>query len=189
MAEPPGTLLLRAVLLSICCLCYLNLEAKRSLKMIIILIHNTSLCGGEYPPGIMCVQYHEYIGEISWVHRGDIMIHLGEQVDKSLWFILKTPMYWTSPDILPHASWYPPNVLNIPRCTHVISPPPPPPPNVLNTHYTGWDHGRFDFNAVFTMIRCSANFCVCKDMKLIQILAANSLSEPSHLILKPYRLK
>ena len=33
-----ATLLRRAVLLSICCLC---------LKMIIISIHNTSLCGGE----------------------------------------------------------------------------------------------------------------------------------------------
>ena len=44
--------------------------------------------------------YHEYIGGISWVHRGNIMIHVGEQVDKSLWFILKTLMYWTSPDVL-----------------------------------------------------------------------------------------
>ena len=36
--------------------------------------------------------YLEYIGGCS-VHRGVIMIHVGEQVDKSLWFILKTPMY------------------------------------------------------------------------------------------------
>ena len=41
------TLLRRAVLLSICCLCHLNFE-RASLKMIIICIHNTSLCGGEY---------------------------------------------------------------------------------------------------------------------------------------------
>ena len=36
--------------------------------------------------------YLEYIGGCS-VSRGDIMIHVGEQVHKSLSFILKTPMY------------------------------------------------------------------------------------------------
>ena len=32
------------------------------------------------------------LGDILSISR-DIMIHVGEQVDKSLWFILKTPMY------------------------------------------------------------------------------------------------
>ena len=78
-------------------------------------------------PCIMCVQY---IGGCS-VHRGDIMMHVGEQSDKAFQFILKTPMYsWYPPsDILPHASWYIPDVLNIPnvlmispRCTYGIPP-------------------------------------------------------------------
>ena len=85
---------------------------------------------------------------IPWAHRGDIMIHVGEQVDKSLWFILKTQMYWTSPDLLiifplrnhgiplmyswylpiPMYWWYPPtywtspDVLMVsPRCTEHTS--------------------------------------------------------------------
>ena len=65
--------------------------------------------------------YHEYIGGIPWVHRGDtmstsgdIIMHVGEQVDKAFQFPLKTPMYsWYSPMY----SWYPPDVLNIPWCT------------------------------------------------------------------------
>ena len=74
-------------------------------------------------------------GEILRVHRGmfstsgDIMIHVGEQVDKSLWFILKTliyswypPMCWTSPDVFmisPNVLMVSPNVLNTPlmNCT------------------------------------------------------------------------
>ena len=47
-------------------------------------------------------------------------------------------------DISPHASWYPPDVLNIPRCTHDIpryTHGIPPmywiSPDILNTHYTG----------------------------------------------------
>ena len=72
---------------------------------------------------------------ISWVHRGMFSTSEGYhdscggggQVDKSLWFILKTPMYSWYP---PRASWYPPDVLmisprrihGIPRCTYGISP-------------------------------------------------------------------
>ena len=40
------------------------------------------------------------------VHRGDIMMHVGEQVDKSLLISIENP------DV----------PLNIPRCTHDISP-------------------------------------------------------------------
>ena len=36
--------------------------------------------------------YHEYIGGCS-AHQRDIMMHLGEQFDKSFQFLLKTPMY------------------------------------------------------------------------------------------------
>ena len=36
--------------------------------------------------------YDEYIGGCS-VHRGDIMMHVGEQVGKNFQFLLKTPMY------------------------------------------------------------------------------------------------
>ena len=89
---------------------------------------------------------------ISWVHPGDIMMHVGEQVDKILSIFIENPevpmispwyahgiprMYWTSPDVLMTS----PNVLNthqcthdiprcthgIPRCTHNV------PPDVLNT--------------------------------------------------------
>ena len=47
--------------------------------------------------------YHEYIGGISRVHRGDIMMHVGVQVGKNLSIFVENP-----------------NVLNIPRCTHDI---------------------------------------------------------------------
>ena len=69
-----------------------------------------------------CGGYHEYIvgcsvhWRIPWVHRriswvhwgmfstsGDIMMHVGEQVDKNLSIFIENP-----------------NVLNIPRCTHDI---------------------------------------------------------------------
>ena len=43
--------------------------------------------------------YHEYIEGCS-VHRGDIMMHVGEQVGKNLSISIGNP-----------------NVLNIPRCT------------------------------------------------------------------------
>ena len=36
-------------------------------------------------------EYHEYIGGCS-VHQRDMM-HVGEQLDKSFQFLLKTPMY------------------------------------------------------------------------------------------------
>ena len=36
-------------------------------------------------------EYHEYIGGCS-VHQRDIMMHVGEQLDKSFQFLLKTPM-------------------------------------------------------------------------------------------------
>ena len=36
--------------------------------------------------------YHEYIGGCS-AHQRDIMMHLGEQLDKFFQFLLKTPMY------------------------------------------------------------------------------------------------
>ena len=79
----------------------------------------------------------QYIGGIPWVHRGDTMSTSGDIMSTSgdvqyiggvpwyLWgsnsiksfeFLLKTPMYWTSLD-----------VLNISRCTHDI------PPMYLNT--------------------------------------------------------
>ena len=77
-------------------------------------------------PCIMCIQY---IGVpwvywwISWVHRGDIMIHLGEQVHKSLWFILKTTDVLNIPQCYHDSPTYimvSPNVLNIPWCTNGI---------------------------------------------------------------------
>ena len=37
-------------------------------------------------------EYHEYIGRCS-AHQRDIMMHLGEQLDKSFQFLLKPPMY------------------------------------------------------------------------------------------------
>ena len=47
-------------------------------------------------------EYHEYIRGCS-VHRGDIMMHVGEQVGKNLSISIENP-----------------KVLNIPRCTHDI---------------------------------------------------------------------
>ena len=82
--------------------------------------------------------YHEYIGGCS-AHQRDIMMHLGEQLDKFFQFLLKTPMYswyplmyswyplmyWTSLNVLmvsptcimisPMYSWYlPPHALMVP---------------------------------------------------------------------------
>ena len=55
--------------------------------------------------------YHEYIGGCL-VHRRDIMIHVGEQLDKILSISIENP------DVLNI-----PNVLMIsPRCTHDIPP-------------------------------------------------------------------
>ena len=125
------------------------------------------------PLCIICVQYiggyHAYIGDTmstsgdilsTWwdvQYIGGIMIHVGEQVNKSIWFILTTPMYWTSPDVLmifstcimifwctehhpmyswypTMYSWYPPDVLMIRcRCTHGIPLYTEHPPDKLNT--------------------------------------------------------
>ena len=80
--------------------------------------------------------YHEYIGECS-VHRGDIMMHVEEQVDKKLSISIENPDVLNTPNVLnilrcshdipqcthdipPMYSWYPLNVLNILRCTHGI---------------------------------------------------------------------
>ena len=49
--------------------------------------------------------YHEYIGGISCVHRGDIMMHVGEQAGKNLSISIENP-----------------DVLNIPQRTHGIPP-------------------------------------------------------------------
>ena len=64
--------------------------------------------------------YHEYIGGISLVHRGDIISTLGEDIIS------------TSGDIMMHVgeqvgknhsiSIENPDVLNIPQCTHDIPP-------------------------------------------------------------------
>ena len=43
-------------------------------------------------PWIHQGEYHEYIGGCS-VHQRDIMMHVGEQLDKSFQFLLKAPMY------------------------------------------------------------------------------------------------
>ena len=76
--------------------------------------------------------YHEYIGRTSWVHRG--MFSTSEfsiEIERILsscpphMYHDIPPMYWTSPDVLmisPMYSWYPSDVLNIPRCTHGIPP-------------------------------------------------------------------
>ena len=119
-------------------------------------------------------RYIEYIGECS-VHRGMFSASgFSLEIERFLPTFSPTcimispdvlnisrctehlPMYRTSPNVLmvsPMYSWYPPNVLNIPWCTHDISPnctehPPPPDvlmvspdvlntPVVLNTHNTG----------------------------------------------------
>ena len=49
-----------------------------------------------------CGGYHEYIGGCS-VHQRDIMIHVGEQLDKILSISIENS-----------------DILNIPRCTHDI---------------------------------------------------------------------
>ena len=61
-------------------------------------------------------EYHEYIEGCS-VHRGDIMMHVGEQVDKSLSISIENPdVLMISPDVLMVSS----DVLNTPQCTHGI---------------------------------------------------------------------
>ena len=68
--------------------------------------------------------YHEYIGGCS-VHRGDIMMQVGEQVGKNLSISSENPDVLNiqcTHDIPSMYSWYPPDVLNIPQCTHGIPP-------------------------------------------------------------------
>ena len=74
-----------------------------------------------------CGGYHEYIGGCS-VHWRDVMIHVGEQHDKILSISIENSHVLNIPrcthfipqcthDIPPMYSWYPPDVLNISRCT------------------------------------------------------------------------
>ena len=53
--------------------------------------------------------YHEYIRGCS-VHQGDIMMHVGEQVDKILSISIESPNVLNIPDVLTIS----PDVLNIP---------------------------------------------------------------------------
>ena len=54
----------------------------------------------------------------SWVHRGISWVHQG--MFSTLGFSIKIEIFL--PTCSPHASWYPPDVLNIPQCTHDIPP-------------------------------------------------------------------
>ena len=100
-------------------------------------------------PCIVCVQYCS-------LHRGDIMMHVGEQGDKSLSISIENSDVLNIPrcthdiphmhhDISPMYSWYSSDVLmiflrctdDIPQCTDDIPlmyppSPPPPPPDLLN---------------------------------------------------------
>ena len=58
-----------------------------------------------------CGGYHEYIGGCS-VHRRDIMIHVGEQLDKILSISIENSDVLNIPDVL----------MISPRCTHGIPP-------------------------------------------------------------------
>ena len=113
-------------------ICYINLKFFETLKdayntwqgfsfVAFVVLEIGGWIYFDAPPWSPCIMCVQYIGRCS-VHRGDtmrytgdIMIHVGEQVDKSLWFILKTPMYWTSRDV----------IMISPTCI-MISPPPPP---------------------------------------------------------------
>ena len=144
--------------------------------------------------------YHEYIGGVQyiggipWVHRGDIMSTSGDvqyiggiswymwgsNLIKSFQFLLKTPMYWTSPDVLniprcthdipPMYSWYPPDVLMVsPRCTHGIPPMYWTPPDVLNiprctehTLYRVIFHYHFSWQVDFAPFTSIHSFCGCR---------------------------
>ena len=69
--------------------------------------------------------YHEHIGKISWCMWGSKLI-------KAFQFLLKAPMYWTSPNVLmisprciehpPMYSWYIPDVLMISPDVLMVSP-------------------------------------------------------------------
>ena len=73
-------------------------------------------------------RYHEYIVGISWCMWESKLI-------KVFQFLLKTLMYWTSPDVLMIS---PQCTHVIPRCTRDIPPMHWTPPDVLYTLYTGW---------------------------------------------------
>ena len=64
--------------------------------------------------------YHEYIGGCS-VHRGDIMVDVGEQVGENL--SISPDVLMVSPDVLmvsPTCIMISPDVLNIPHMHHDI---------------------------------------------------------------------
>ena len=79
--------------------------------------------------------YNKYIGRC-WVHRGISWCMWGSTL---IQFLLKTPMYWTSPNVLnvpqctghppmyswypSHASWYPHDILSISHVYHEDHPP------------------------------------------------------------------
>ena len=68
--------------------------------------------------------YHEYIGGCS-VHRGDIMIHVGDTMSASGMF--NTSEFSIEIERIlsscsPTCIMISPDVLNIPRCTHDIPP-------------------------------------------------------------------
>ena len=63
--------------------------------------------------------YHECIRGCS-VHRRDIMIHVGEQLDKILSISTENPDVLMISPRCTHG--IPPDVVNIPRCTHGIPP-------------------------------------------------------------------
>ena len=70
---------------------------------------------------VECGGYHEYTGRCS-VHQRDIMIHVGEQLDKILSISIENSDVLNIPDVLmispPMYSWYPPDVLMVSlRCT------------------------------------------------------------------------
>ena len=62
----------------------------------------------------------QYIGGVSWYMWGSNLL-------KSFQFLLKTPMYWTSPNVLN----IPRCTRDIPQCTHGIPPMYWTPPDVL----------------------------------------------------------
>ena len=106
--------------------------------------------------------YHKYIGGISWVHQGMFSTSkFSIEIERILSICSPTCIMISlrctehprcTHGILPHSSWYPSDVLNIPRCTHnipqcthdiprctehppppdVLNTPPPPPPDVPN---------------------------------------------------------
>ena len=71
-------------------------------------------------PNVLNTRYREYIGGMSWVHRGDIMIHVGSKLIKAF------DLYW-KPQCTEHPTisdvlMISPEVLSITHCTHDIPP-------------------------------------------------------------------